>query len=120
MSDRTPLSTGNDAPGTPTRGDVPDVRYSKNPLLPKNYNPELNRGYGTANNRGMELALTVVFMTGLGFIADKIIGTTPLFTIVLSVLGFVGISVKLWLGYDLEMKAHEEGAVWNRHKETGA
>jgi hypothetical protein len=30
------------------------------------------------------------------------------------VLGFAGITVKLFLGYDLEMKKHEEGAIWNR------
>ena len=27
---------------------------------------------------------------------------------------FAGITVKLFLGYDLEMKKHEEGAIWNR------
>ena len=38
----------------------------------------------------------------------------PLFVIIFSVLGFAGITVKLFLGYDLEMKKHEEGAIWNR------
>lgn len=122
MSDRTPLSSGNDAPATsavrPSAHEA--VRYSKNPLLPKNYSPQLSRGYGTANNRGLELALTVVFMTAIGFGLDRLFGTTPLFTIVSSVTGFVGISIKLWLGYDLEMKAHEEGAIWNRGKEQAS
>ena len=117
MSDPTPLSTGNDAPAAsaaaPSAPSRP-VRTSTNPLLPKNYSPELNRGYGTATNRGLELALTFVVMTGLGFLADRYFGTTPTFTIIFSLVGFAGISIKLWLGYDLEMKAHEDGAIWNR------
>ena len=36
-----------------------------------------------------------------------------------SVVGFAGITVKLWLGYDLEMRKHEEGAIWNRKAAAG-
>ena len=43
----------------------------------------------------------------------------PLFVIIFSILGFAGITVKLFLGYDTEMKKHEEGAIWNRKQGEG-
>lgn len=79
-----------------------------------NYATSLNRGYSTAMGRGFELAITLAVMVGLGLLADRIFGTFPIFTIIASVLGFAGTSIKLWLGYDLEMRKHEEGAIWNR------
>jgi len=115
MSDRTPPTSGTDAPAAAAPAVASSAtRPSKNPFLRKDYAPELNRGYGTAMNRGLELALTVVFLTAIGWGIDRVAGTSPLFIIICSVTGFVGITVKLWLGYDLEMKAHEEDAIWNR------
>jgi F0F1-type ATP synthase assembly protein I len=125
MTDSTSRIQGNEAPAPSVRPSVVVARAFSASLLgrPANdegafdrkaYATETSRGYGSAMSRGIELALTLVVMVGLGWVADRIFGTYPLFTIVFSILGFAGISVKLFLGYDLEMKKHEEGAVWNR------
>lgn len=87
---------------------------SVNPFDRSEYAKATNRGYGDAMGRGLELALTLAVMAGIGWLVDQVAGTEPLFTAILSVVGFVGISVKLWIGYDLEMRKHEDGAIWNR------
>lgn len=87
---------------------------SVNPFDRSEYAKPTNRGYGDAMGRGLELALTLAAMAGIGWLIDQALGTAPLFTAILSVVGFVGISVKLWIGYDLEMRKHEDGAIWNR------
>lgn len=87
-----------------------------NPLDRSSYAVATNAGYGNAMGRGLELALTLAVFSAFGWFVDRVAGTSPLFTIIFSVVGFVGISVKLWLGYDLEMRRHEDGAIWNRGK----
>ena len=111
MSDSTPLASGNDAaaPGpAPARAGRRQLGVSR---------ASLTTGYGTSLNRGFELTLTIVAMVGIGWLVDRVAGTTPLFTIGFAVLGFVGTFVKLWIGYDLEMRQHDEGAIWNRKAE---
>ncbi len=85
-----------------------------NPLDREGYAVATNRGYGDAMGRGFELALTLAAMTGIGWLLDRWAGTAPIFTLVLGVVGFVGVGIKLWIGYDLEMRKHEDGAIWNR------
>lgn len=118
MSDSTSRTKGSEAPV------VAATRAANASLLGKkwvsraydrdNYAGETSKGYSTAMGRGFELAITLAVMVGIGLLADNIFDTTPVFVILFSVLGFAGISVKLYLGYDLEMKKHEEGAIWNR------
>jgi len=118
MTDSTSRTPGNEAPAA--AADRPAVatpaaeRVSADPFARSSYSKSLNRGYGDAMGRGLELAMTLVFMVAIGRFADFLAGTYPLFTIIFSVLGFAGITVKIFLGYDLEMKKHEEGAIWNR------
>lgn len=107
MSEHTPHTSGNDAPAAAADEPVGAFHRSR-------YAQSLNRGYSSAMSRGLELAVTLVLMVGLGWLVDRWFGTYPLFTIVFSVVGFAGIGVKLWLGYDLEMRKEEEGAIWNR------
>jgi len=64
--------------------------------------------------RGLELALTLVVVGGFGWIIDRIVGTYPLFTVIFSVAGFAGITVKLWLGYDLEMRKLDQDGIWSQ------
>lgn len=87
---------------------------SVDPFDREGYARDTNRGYGDAMGRGLELALTVAAMTGIGWLVDRVTGTAPLFIAIFSIIGFVGISVKLWIGYDLEMRKHDEGAIWSR------
>lgn len=118
MSDSSSRTKGNEAPA------IAAARAANASLLGKKfvskaydrdaYAGETSRGYGTAMGRGFELAITLAIMVGLGLLADRVFGTAPVFVIIFSVLGFAGITVKLFLGYDLEMKQHEDGAIWNR------
>jgi F0F1-type ATP synthase assembly protein I len=85
-----------------------------NPLERSSYAKATNAGYSNAMGRGLELALTLAIMVGIGWFIDHQAGTAPLFIIVLSVVGFAGTAVKLKLAYDLEMREHTDGAVWNR------
>lgn len=62
-----------------------------------------DRGMG----RGFELAITPVFFGGIGWIVDRLAGTSPLFTLGLAIFGVGGIMLKMWLGYDRQMKAEE-------------
>ena len=89
---------------------------SVSPLQREGYAKATNAGYSTAMGRGLELALTLLICCGIGLALDALFDTAPIFTILLSVVGFAGVGVKLKLGYDLEMDAHERGAVWNRGK----
>lgn len=122
MSDSTPLAPGNDAPAAaPSRSATIAPRSGAKATKAfdrSSYAGATSRGYGNAMGRGFELAITLAVMVGLGWLADRAFGTAPVFIICFSVLGFAGISVKLWLGYDLEMKKQEDGAIWNRKAEA--
>ncbi len=118
MSDSTSRTKGKEAPAAAA------ARAASASLLGRNaksrsfdresYAVETNRGYSTAMGRGLELTITLLVMVGVGLLIDRLAGTTPVFTILFSVFGFAGITVKLFLGYDLEMRKHEAGAIWNR------
>jgi len=122
MSDSTSRTPGNEAPA------VAAIRAANASLLGKKhpskqferdaYATATNAGYGTAMGRGLELAITLLVMVGIGFGLDHLFGTAPVFAIVFAVLGFAGTTVKLFLGYDREMKKHEDGAIWNRTSEA--
>ena len=74
----------------------------------------LNKGYGQSMNRGFELALSIVVMVGIGWLLDRAVGTAPIFTVIFAIFGFVGATLKMWIGYDAEMRKLEDGAIWNR------
>lgn len=79
-----------------------------------------NRGFGDAMSRSFELALVPVVFGGLGWLVDRVLGTSPTFVIGLAVFGVIGTVVKFWIGYDLEMKRHEAEGVWNRSTDAPA
>ncbi|MGN6695692.1 MAG: AtpZ/AtpI family protein [Aquihabitans sp.] len=119
MSDSTSRTKGTEAPAiaairAANASLLGQDRDPSKPFKREGYAAATNRGYSTAMGRGLELAVTLAIMVALGYGADHLFGTAPVFVILFSVLGFAGITVKLFLGYDLEMKKHEEGAIWNR------
>ena len=122
MSDTTPLSSGTNADSAvetrPSRV-APGTKKLSKQFDRSSYGASSNRGYGKSTARGFELALTLAVMVGIGWLIDGALGTRPIFTIVLSIVGFAGIGIKLWMGYDLEMQEHEEGAIWNRNRKQG-
>lgn len=68
---------------------------------------DLNRGFSDALGRGVDLALTPVVFGLVGWLIDRVAGTSPLFTIAVATVGVVGTAVKIKLGYDREMASHE-------------
>jgi hypothetical protein len=68
---------------------------------------KINRGFSDGFTRAVEIVVTPVLLGLLGAAVDGWLGTRPLFTLALAVLGVCGIVTKLWLGYDREMAAEE-------------
>lgn len=52
---------------------------------------------------GIEVAVIMAMFFGLGFLADRLLGTTPIFMIVMSVLGAIGLFAKFKYRYDERM-----------------
>ena len=68
---------------------------------------KLNRGYSDGLSRALEIVVTPLLLGFLGRLADGWLGTEPFLMIALGAFGATGIVVKLWLGYDREMRQHE-------------
>ena len=68
---------------------------------------DLNRGFSDALVRGIELVFTPLVFGLAGWLIDRAAGTSPLFTLVLFAFGILGTAVKMKLGYDREMAAHD-------------
>jgi F0F1-type ATP synthase assembly protein I len=74
----------------------------------------LNKGLGDGMARAFELAITPVIFGGLGWLVDRWLGSAPWFLIVFVVFAFAGMFVRMWVGYDTEMRRHENQMAWNR------
>lgn len=75
---------------------------------------QLNRGYNDGLTRAVEIVGTPLLLGFVGYLLDGWLGIRPALTLVLGLVGVSGIFVKLWLGYDREMREHEANAVWAR------
>jgi F0F1-type ATP synthase assembly protein I len=64
--------------------------------------------------RGTELAITPLVFIGLGWLIDQWLGTRPIATLVVAFIGITGTFVKVWYGYDNDMRAAEAGKPWTR------
>ncbi len=82
---------------------------------------ETYNGFGEALARGFELALTPAIFGGLGWLVDRWAGTAPLLLVTFVLLAFAGMFVRIWIGYDTEMRRHEANAPWapKRNRESG-
>jgi F0F1-type ATP synthase assembly protein I len=78
---------------------------------------DLNRGFSDALGRGIDLALTPVVFGVIGWLIDRVAGTSPVFTIAVATLGVAGTAVKIKLGYDKEM-AEFDGTAATRPREV--
>lgn len=84
---------------------------------------ETYNGFGEALARGFEFAATPAIFGGIGWVLDRTLGTAPLFFLLLILFGFTGMFVRMWLGYDTEMRRHEANAPWapkHRDGENGS
>ena len=81
---------------------------------------QLNRGYSDGLSRAVEIVVTPLLFGYVGHLVDGWLGIRPVLTIAFAALAVAGLFVKLWLGYDREMRRHEEGAVWARSQPAAA
>lgn len=72
----------------------------------------MNKGFGDGMSRAFEVVATPAAFGGFGYLVDRMAGTVPVFTAALALFGVVGVFVRLWYGYDAEMRAHEASARW--------
>ncbi len=68
---------------------------------------ELYNGFGNTLAVAFEFVMTPAILGAIGFGLDVLVGTKPVFTIIFVVLGVVGMSLKLWFGYDYNMRLHD-------------
>lgn len=68
---------------------------------------DLNRGFGDAMSKAVELALLPGIFGLLGWWVDGRLGTSPGFLVGMLVFAFAGMIVRAWYGYDAEMRRHE-------------
>lgn len=76
-------------------------------MFSENDKRAVNRGFGDGMARAFEFAVTPMLFGGLGWLIDRGLDTSPVFTIALAVFGIVGMFLRLWYGYDAEMRTHE-------------
>jgi F0F1-type ATP synthase assembly protein I len=75
-------------------------------------------GFGDALARAIELVVTPLLFGLGGWALDRWLGTTPVFMLVLFLLAIVGMAVRMYYAYKLEMQRHEQAAVWARRPST--
>jgi hypothetical protein len=59
-----------------------------------------------------ELAFCPLLMGLIGFALDRWLGTLPIITVTLVVLGFVGVCIRIYFGYRYDMEQHEANGPW--------
>ncbi len=90
------------------------------PRQPLSDRGELYNGFGNSLAVAFEFVMTPAIMGAIGFGLDSLFGTRPALTIVLLVLGFVGMSLKLWYGYDYNMKLKDADSAWAKARAAQA
>jgi F0F1-type ATP synthase assembly protein I len=68
---------------------------------------ETNKGLGDGLALAFELALTPTIFGVIGYLLDRWLGIVPVLTIVLGLFAMVGMFVRMWFGYDLQMREQE-------------
>ncbi|MCB9389166.1 MAG: AtpZ/AtpI family protein [Acidimicrobiia bacterium] len=74
------------------------------------------QGISTAWDRSFEFIGSLLFFCGAGFLIDRWIDTTPLFTIVFAIFGFVGVFLRTYYRYAAEMDGAQAGKPWNKQQ----
>jgi len=57
---------------------------------------------------GFDAAIVIMIFFGLGWGIDAIVGTRPLFMILMTLFGAVGVFLRFWYQYDARMSVLEE------------
>ena len=76
----------------------------------------MNRGFGEALAQAFEFAAIPVLFAGFGWWLDDRLGTSPILTVALAALGFVGVSLRTIYRYKAKVEREEEGKPWTRRR----
>ena len=68
---------------------------------------ELNNGFGESLAKAFELVVTPGIFGFFGWLLDHKLGTTPLFTLLFTLIVFGYVSWRLWGTYERQMQVHE-------------
>ena len=74
----------------------------------------MNRGLGDGLARAFELAAVPALFGAGGWLIDRWLGTTPVFTMTLALVGFVGKLLAMWYHYAAQMERHERAVAEQR------
>ena len=77
---------------------------------------DLYNGFGDTLSRAVEFVAAPVLFGLLGRFLDNRLHTGPLLVIALVAFALAGVFVRMYLGYDRDMKEQEAGAPWARSK----
>ena len=75
---------------------------------------ELYQGFTDTFVKGVEFALTLAIFAGMGYGLDRLLGMVPVFTIVLFLVGVVGLGAKTYYEYESKMQALDAAGPWAR------
>ena len=78
----------------------------------------LYNGFGNTLARAFELVVTPTLFGLIGYGIDRMLGTVPVFSVILAVFCVIGMSVKMYYGYIVAMEAHEAAGPWARKPAT--
>ena len=73
-------------------------------------------GFGEALALAVEIVVTPLVFAAVGWLVDRALGTTPLFTIALGVLAAIGFAIRMYYSYNAAMDREEEGKPWTRSR----
>ena len=73
---------------------------------------DLNQGFGNALGLAVEMVGTPMIFGLVGWLLDRWLDTSPVFTLVLFLFGIVGMGVKTYYAYVEKMKREEAGTPW--------
>jgi ATP synthase protein I len=57
---------------------------------------------------GMDAVIMLAIFLGAGYGLDRLFGTTPMFMIILTVIGAVGLFARFYYSYSAKMDEHDE------------
>jgi F0F1-type ATP synthase assembly protein I len=72
------------------------------------------QGFGDGLTQAVEMAVIPVILAFVGLAVDGRLGTMPLFTIVLLVVGMTGGFARAYYAYQYECRLEEERHPWGR------
>jgi len=73
-------------------------------------------GYGDGLTQALTLVVAPVLFGLIGAFIDRLMGTSPLFLLVLGFVGVLGACVTAYYEYEARIARHDEGKPWARHK----